>query len=84
MEPVLAARMARIYISRMTRLQKIEQDIAALTADEFVQLARWMAEREAALFDARLEQDALAGRLDDMAREALRDHAAHTTTVLAR
>lgn len=71
---MLAGVRALMYFARMTKLQKIEQDIAALDDAEFAQLADWVAERQAAQFDARIERDAVAGKLDDLAREALRDH----------
>jgi hypothetical protein len=67
----------------MTKLQKIEQDIASLTDGEFIELAHWVAERHAVVFDARIAEDAAAGRLDEMASEALRDHEANKTRVFA-
>ena len=54
-------------------IQEIEQAITQLAPDEFAQLREWMAEFEHAAWDAQIEADAAAGRLDSLADEALRD-----------
>lgn len=58
----------------MTRLEKIEREIAGLTDSEFNALADWVARKHAAMFDAQIERDVLSGRLDELARKALDDH----------
>ena len=48
----------------MTKLEKIEQDIASLTPGEVAKLARWFAEFHADVWDRQIADDANAGRLD--------------------
>ncbi len=60
----------------MTRLEKIEQDIASLTPADVSKLAAWMAEYQAELWDRQIEDDAKAGKLDKLAEQALADHRA--------
>lgn len=66
----------------MTRVEKIEQEIQALGPDELAELRAWFLEHVWAAWDRQLEEDILAGRLDDLAQRALRDHAAGKTTPL--
>lgn len=54
----------------MTRLEKIEQDIAALDPADVMKLADWLAEYRADLWDRQIEDDAKAGRLDKFIEEA--------------
>jgi hypothetical protein len=54
----------------MTNVERIEAEIAKLSPDEFRQLVRWLAERDAALWDKQMEEDAGAGRLDRLWNEA--------------
>lgn len=60
----------------MTKLEKIEQDIASLSPGEIVRLAEWFAEFQADLWDRQIEEDAKAGRLDKFAEQALAGHRA--------
>ena len=60
----------------MTKLEKIEQDIASLTPGEVAKLARWFAEFQADVWDRQIEDDAKSGRLDKLADEALASHRA--------
>ncbi len=66
----------------MTKLEKIEQDIATLTPGEVAKLAEWLAEFQADLWDKQIEADAKAGRLDKLAEQALADHKAGKTRPL--
>ncbi len=66
----------------MTKLEKIEQDIASLTPGEVAKLARWFAEFQADVWDKQIEDDAKAGRLDSLADEALASHHAGKTRPL--
>jgi hypothetical protein len=66
----------------MTKLEKIENDIRSLSADEFKSLADWMDEERARLWDEQIERDAIAGKLDALAAEALADIRAGKTTPL--
>ncbi len=66
----------------MTKLEKIEQDIASLTPGEVAKLARWFADFHADVWDKQIENDAKAGRLDRLADEALSAHKAGKTRPL--
>jgi hypothetical protein len=66
----------------MTKLEKIEQDIASLTPGEVAKLAQWFAEFQADLWDKQIEADAKAGRLDRLADQALAHHSAGKTRPL--
>ena len=66
----------------MTKLEKIEQDIASLTPGEVAKLARWFAEFQADVWDKQIEDDASAGRLDNLADQALASHHAGKTRQL--
>ena len=63
----------------MTKLEKIEQDIASLGPSDVVKLAEWLAEYQANLWDRQIEADAKAGRFDRMAEQALAEHKAGKT-----
>jgi len=66
----------------MGKVEKIENDIKALSAEELQRLRVWFAEFEAANWDLRLDADVAGGRLDMLAERALRKHAAGRTTPL--
>ena len=60
----------------MTKLEQIEQAIAALPHDDIVALADWFAEFHADLWDKQTAADAKAGRLDKLAAKARAEIAA--------
>lgn len=64
----------------MGKIEKIEQDVQALSPEELAQFRAWFLEYDWAVWDRQIERDAEAGRLDDLAARALRDHAAGKTT----
>ena len=66
----------------MGKLEKIEQDIQSLSSQELAQFRAWFLEYDWASWDRQIERDAEAGRLDDLAAKALRDHKAGKTTPL--
>ena len=66
----------------MTKLEKIEQDIASLSPGEMAKLARWFAEFQADVWDRQIEADAGSGRLDTLAEQALAAHKAGKTRPL--
>ncbi len=57
----------------MTKLEKIERDVADLPADDLALFREWFAAFEVERFDRRIEADAEAGRLDTLADVALAD-----------
>ncbi len=66
----------------MGKVERIEQDVQALSPDELTQFRAWFLEYDWAVWDHQLERDVQAGRLDQLADQALRDHAAGKTTRL--
>lgn len=64
----------------MSKIEAIEEQIKALSAEELAQLREWFLEFDWALWDRQLERDSAAGKLDALAEKALRDHAAGKTT----
>ena len=66
----------------MGKIEKIEQDVQALSPEELAQFRAWFLEYDWAAWDRQLERDVKNGRLDDLAEKALRDHAAGKTSQL--
>ncbi len=66
----------------MGKVEKIEQDVQALSPDELAQFRVWFLEYDWAAWDRQVERDVQAGRLDDLAEKAIRDHVAGKTTPL--
>ncbi len=66
----------------MTKLEKIEQDIASLGKDDLAKLSAWLAEYNASRWDEQFEADVKAGRLDRMGEKALAEHRAGRTRPL--
>ena len=66
----------------MSKVESIEQQIKALSAEEVAQLRAWFLEFDWALWDRQLERDVATGKLDVLAEKALRDHATGKTTPL--
>jgi hypothetical protein len=58
----------------MTKLEDIEKAISELAPRELERFRAWFEEFEAARFDARIEQDAKAGKLEKAARQAVEDY----------
>jgi hypothetical protein len=57
----------------MTRIEQLEQEIAALPIDEFTRLRNWILQRDWAEWDKQIEKDAAAGKLDFLVEEALEE-----------
>ena len=66
----------------MGKVEKIEDEVQALSPEELAQFRAWFLEYDWAAWDQQLERDVQAGRLDDLADKALREHAADKTTPL--
>lgn len=66
----------------MGRVESLQEQIQALSTEELAELREWFLELDWKLWDAQLERDIGAGRLDDLADRALRDHAAGKSTPL--
>ena len=57
----------------MSTVHEIEQAIRNLAPQDLAALRQWFAAFDAELWDRQMEQDVAAGRLDWLAKEALRD-----------
>ena len=57
----------------MSTVQEIEDAILKLPSQELAEFRAWFAEFDAAAWDRQFEEDVAAGRLDDLAEEALLD-----------
>ena len=66
----------------MGKVESIEQQIKALSAEELAQFRAWFLEFDWALWDEQIERDVAGGKRDALAEKALRDHAAGKSTPL--
>ena len=66
----------------MTKLEEIETAITRLPPDDLAKLRDWFEEFASQLWDAQIERDAKAGKLDRLAAEALAEHKAGRTKPL--
>jgi hypothetical protein len=57
----------------MSTLQEVEAAVRHLSAEELAAFRAWFADYDAAAWDRQLEEDVTAGRLDELAEEALRE-----------
>lgn len=55
----------------MTKLESLEREVANLTPEELAAFRAWFTEYDWELWDRQLEKDVAAGRLDEIAEEAL-------------
>lgn len=56
-------------------VKSIEKAVEALPPSELAEFRRWFATFDAAAWDHQIEQDALSGKLDQLAAEAAEDFA---------
>jgi hypothetical protein len=66
----------------MTTVAEISGAVRRLPKRELAKFRKWFTEFDAAAWDREFEDDVAAGRLDALAREALRDDRAGRTTEL--
>ena len=66
----------------MTKLEQIEKSVADLSPEELKAFAAWFEALQADMWDRQIEADAKAGRLDNLADQALTDHRAGRTRPL--
>ncbi len=66
----------------MGKLEIIEGQIKELSREELAQLREWLARFDAEVWDRQFEADVKAGKLDDLAENALRHHRAGRSTKL--
>jgi len=58
----------------MGNVKRIEQEIEGLSQSEFSELREWILERDWRAWDAQIERDARAGKLDALITEAKEDY----------
>ena len=58
----------------MSTVEDIEQAIKELRPSELAEFRRWFTEWDGAAWDAQIEADAAAGKLDKLAEEALAEY----------
>ena len=63
-------------VTRMTKIEDIEKAVERLSPEELARFRVWFEEFDARLFDAKIERDAKAGKLDKLIAEARANHAA--------
>jgi hypothetical protein len=63
----------------MASFEEITAAIAALPPEQVARLRAWLDERAEAEWDAQIEQDARAGKLNDLADRALAEYRAGRT-----
>ena len=66
----------------MSKVEILEKQIEALSAEELARFRHWFAEFDAQDWDRQFESDAKAGKLDALADKALRAHAAGQSSKL--
>jgi hypothetical protein len=66
----------------MRKLEEIERQIFELPREEFAKLRNWFMEQDANAWDAQIEADVRAGKLDKISDAARRAHAERKTTKL--
>ena len=66
----------------MSKLEELEREIKQLSVAELAQVRAWLDELESDAWDAQIEADSLAGRLDHLITNALEEEAAGRTTPL--
>ena len=59
----------------MRKVEDIEKQIRELSSAEFAELRDWVLEQDWAAWDAQIEADAAAGKLDKLVSEAKADFA---------
>ena len=64
----------------MTTIEAIETEITKLSAPELTKLRQWFMSFGSDAWDAQIEKDAVSGKLDALANEALEEYAAGKVT----
>jgi succinate dehydrogenase flavin-adding protein (antitoxin of CptAB toxin-antitoxin module) len=64
----------------MTKIEVIEKQIQELSAEELEQFRQWFAEFDSELWDQQIESDVKGGKLDALAKRALKKHSVGKTT----
>lgn len=63
----------------MTKLEKLEREVAGLTPKELAAFREWFRVHDADAWDRQIEKDLRAGKLDKLAASAVKAHQAGKT-----
>ena len=66
----------------MSELEKLEEHVQSLSPEELKKFRAWFAEFDARAWDAQIEADSRAGKLDSLVSKALAEHKAGKTREL--
>lgn len=66
----------------MTRIKNLKKQVQELSREELAEFRDWFVLFDAEAWDHQIEADVKAGKLDTLAENALRAHAAGQTTKL--
>jgi hypothetical protein len=66
----------------MKKVEEIENQVQDLSPEELTAFREWFAKFDAENWDRQIEDDVKAGKLDRLAKHALRDHEAGRSTKL--
>ena len=64
----------------MSTVEEIESAIEKLPREEFFVLTGWLSEKFSQAWDAQIQEDVAAGRLNELAQSAIDEHRAGKTT----
>jgi hypothetical protein len=73
---MLACRLGSSDSKGVSTVMEIEKAIEKLPNEELFELTHWISSRFSEAWDHQIEEDIRAGRLDDLAAEALQEHRA--------
>ena len=63
-------------LKSMTKIEDIEKAVEQLSPEDLAKFRAWFEEFDARVFDAKIERDAKAGKLDKLMADARANHAA--------
>ena len=66
----------------MGRVERVEEGVRSLSAEELKDFRDWFTRFDAAAWDRQIEADSANGKLRSLAEQALKDHRAGRSTIL--
>jgi hypothetical protein len=57
----------------MENLERIKQEIESLPEHDFIQLRKWLSEKDWKEWDQEIEEDSMSGKLDFLMKEAMEE-----------
>ena len=66
----------------MIRMEELEGQMKTLSSNELQELRAWLVEYDAEVWDRQFQDDAVSGRLDSLADQALKDFSEGRSTDL--